>query len=151
MTSKLKRIIAEELLSTEFSFLVTMNVEHPGVGVPAHVKLGALRLSPQVAVVSLVVGYKLSIPIQDLVVDDEGITATLSFNRTPYWCSMPWDAILGFAGAGGKPIVAFNPETSTEARALPEWATTGGSKPKLKSKIPKLRLVWSASDEKTSA
>jgi hypothetical protein len=135
----LKRLVAEELLANVAGFLVSMNVEHPEVELPTVVKLGALRLSPEVAVVSVIIGHRLPKPISDLHVDDEGITATLSFNLAPHLCFMPWDAVVGYADAYGRPIVAFNPE--------PEVIVA--LRPTPKSKRPGLRLVQN--DEKTSA
>src|SRR4051812_40707945 len=41
----------------------------------------------------LEVGMDMPIPIPDLEVDDAGITCTLSFNRTPFWCRIPLAAV----------------------------------------------------------
>ena len=38
------------------------------------------------------VGHSLSPPIPDLLVTDEAVSCTLSFNRSPFWCKMPWNA-----------------------------------------------------------
>ena len=38
-------------------------------------------------------GLDLRPPIPDLVIDDEGVRCTLSFNRTPFKCTLPWAAI----------------------------------------------------------
>jgi hypothetical protein len=138
VTSKIKRLVAEELLATESGFMVSMNVEHPDVEIPPHVKFGALRLSPEIAVVSLIIGHRLAVPIQDLIMDEDGITATLTFHRTLHWCSMPWGAIVGFADRDGKPIVAFNAGGKTEPKA-PRLNIRATLKPK--PKRPALRLV----------
>lgn len=42
----------------------------------------------------LQVGLNLAVSIRDLEVDDDGVTCTLSFNRSPFWCRMPWSAIF---------------------------------------------------------
>jgi stringent starvation protein B len=40
------------------------------------------------------VGYSLSPPIPDLLVTAEAVSCTLSFNRSPFWCKMPWSVIF---------------------------------------------------------
>lgn len=41
----------------------------------------------------LLLGLNLPIPIPDLHVGNDGITATLSFSRSPYECFIPWKAL----------------------------------------------------------
>jgi hypothetical protein len=36
---------------------------------------------------------------RDLRVDEQGISVTLSFNRTPHFVMIPWDAVQGFMDA----------------------------------------------------
>jgi hypothetical protein len=40
----------------------------------------------------------MTVPIPDLVIDDDGISATLSFNRTPFLCRVPWTAVFALVG-----------------------------------------------------
>jgi len=65
-----------------------------GVELPEH-----LKTDPAVV---LQLGYQLAVPIVDLTVDDAGVSATLSFRRTPFHCKIPWPAIYGMAGADGR-------------------------------------------------
>jgi len=53
--------------------------------VPPHLK--------QQAHLILQIGLNMPVSIPDLEVTDEGITCTLSFNRSPVWCRLPWSAI----------------------------------------------------------
>jgi stringent starvation protein B len=53
----------------------------------------------------LQIGLNMNIPIPDLNLDDEGITCTLSFNRAPFWCRLPWDAIYALVGEDGRGMV----------------------------------------------
>src|SRR5262249_52084066 len=53
----------------------------------------------------LQVGLNMAIPIPDLKVDDEGVTCTLSFNRKPFWCRLPWTAIFALVGEDMKGMV----------------------------------------------
>jgi stringent starvation protein B len=52
------------------------------------------------------VGYTLSPPIPDLKVSEEGVSATLSFNRSPYLCRMPWAVIFAIVSdVSGRGVV----------------------------------------------
>lgn len=53
----------------------------------------------------LQVGLNMAIPIPDLKLDDTGITCTLSFNRAPFWCRLPWSAIYALVGEDGRGMV----------------------------------------------
>ncbi|MFT3773571.1 MAG: ClpXP protease specificity-enhancing factor SspB [Minicystis sp.] len=50
----------------------------------------------------LQVGLNMAIPIPDLRLDDDGISCTLSFNRAPFWCKIPWTAIYALVGEDGR-------------------------------------------------
>jgi hypothetical protein len=51
---------------------------------------------------ALAFGRDLATPIPDLEVDAQGIRATLSFDRRPFHCTLPWEAIYAMtAGEGG--------------------------------------------------
>jgi hypothetical protein len=88
------------LLETGLSVLVKINATHPCVVLPGH-------LSSRDSVV-LEIGYNLPVPIPDLTLDDAGITCTLSFNRIPFLCFIPLEAISGFGGAAVKEICNKN-------------------------------------------
>jgi stringent starvation protein B len=46
----------------------------------------------------LQVGLNMPVPIRDLNLDDEGMTCTLSFNRTPFFCVVPWASVYAVVG-----------------------------------------------------
>lgn len=46
----------------------------------------------------LQVGLNMPVPIRDLHLDDEGMTCTLSFNRTPFFCVVPWTSVYAVVG-----------------------------------------------------
>jgi stringent starvation protein B len=46
----------------------------------------------------LQVGLNMPVPIRDLHLDDEGMTCTLSFNRTPFFCVVPWSSVYAVVG-----------------------------------------------------
>ncbi len=101
--------------------------------------------------VVLQLGYNMSVPILDLVVDDAGIRATLSFRRQPFACVVPWRAIYGISD--GKERAVF-PEDAPpdllderpggETRTPPAVPTTPTTTPTTPSKKPRpshLKLV----------
>lgn len=53
----------------------------------------------------LQVGLNMAVRIPDLEVGDEGVSCTLSFNRSPFWCFMPWTAIYGLVGEDGRGMI----------------------------------------------
>ncbi|MEZ4339869.1 MAG: hypothetical protein R3B82_24880, partial [Sandaracinaceae bacterium] len=76
-----KREVALALLERG-SLFVHLDPRVEGVVVPDY-----LRSQPQLV---LQVGLGLAVPIPDLEVDDEGVFGTLSFNRSPFYCRVPW-------------------------------------------------------------
>jgi stringent starvation protein B len=49
------------------------------------------KKQPQLA---LDIGLNLPVPIRDLDLGEEGVSCTLSFNRSPHFCFVPWSAIF---------------------------------------------------------
>jgi hypothetical protein len=94
----------------------------------------------------LQVGLNMPVPILDLNVDEKGVSCTLSFNRSPQFCRVPWNAIYALVGEDGRgmvwpddvpPEVASETRPGREARSKqkghlravdPEARSSGGSK-----------------------
>jgi stringent starvation protein B len=74
---------------------IHLDPRRPGVVVPRQV-------SSQPSLTLAVAHAGLRIAIPDLVVDDEGIRATLSFGNQPFACVIPWSAVYGLADPTGK-------------------------------------------------
>ncbi len=53
----------------------------------------------------LQVGLNMAVPIPDLHVDEHGLSCTLSFNRSPFFCMIPWPAIFALVGENGQAMV----------------------------------------------
>lgn len=51
------------------------------------------------------VGLNMAVPINDLAFDDTGFSCTLSFNRTPFWCSVPWTHVFAIMGDEDRAVV----------------------------------------------
>ena len=61
-----------------------------------------LKRQPQLV---LQIGLNMAIPIPDLEVDDAGLSCTLSFNRSPHHCQIPWGAVFALVGDNGRGMV----------------------------------------------
>ena len=53
----------------------------------------------------LQVGLNMPVPIRDLNVDDNGISCTLSFSRSPFFCVIPWPSVFALVGENGQAMV----------------------------------------------
>jgi stringent starvation protein B len=91
-----KKAVALELLERT-SVFIHLDPRRPGVIVPQN-----FLKQPQLV---LQIGLNMAIPIVDLDVGDEGISCTLSFNKRPCFCYLPWDAIYALIGEGGGGMV----------------------------------------------
>ena len=50
-------------------------------------------------------GLNLPVPIPDLAIDEDGVFGTLSFNRSPFGCTVPWSAVFALVGDDGMGMV----------------------------------------------
>lgn len=80
----------------------------------------------------------MAIPIPDLRVDDDGVFATLSFQRSPYTCWIPWDAVFAVVSDDGKGMMW--PEN------LPEEIATDVDREFAKMGAAELEEVLAAAD-----
>jgi len=74
-----------------------LDARRAGVVVPAHLK-GEPHLVLQY-------GHDLPIPIPDLQVDEHGVSATLSFARTPSPTVIPWSAVYVVTAMDGRGVL----------------------------------------------
>jgi len=71
----------------------------------------------------LQVGLNMAVPIPDLHVDDQGLSCTLSFNRAPHFCLIPWASVFALVGANGQAMVWAEDvpaEVAAQAQKAPE-------------------------------
>jgi hypothetical protein len=83
-----------------------------GVVVPAWFKR-----QPQLV---LQVGLNMPVPIPDLRVDEAGMSCTLSFNRSPFFCIVPWSSVYAMVGDDARGMVwpdDVPPEVAVQGRA----------------------------------
>jgi len=91
-----KKAVALDLLERT-SLFVHLDPRKPGVIVPL-----VFGKQPQLV---LQIGLNMAIAIPDLEVNDTGISCTLSFNRRPHLCRLPWSAIYALIGQEGGGMV----------------------------------------------
>ena len=53
----------------------------------------------------LQIGLNMPMPIPDLRLDDDGLSCTLSFNRSPFFCVVPWASVFAMVGEDGRGMV----------------------------------------------
>jgi len=105
-----KKEVALALLERS-SVHVHLDPRPTGVVVPAWFKK-----QPQLV---LQVGLNMPVPIPDLRLDEEGLSCTLSFNRTPFFCAVPWSSVYALVGDDGRGMVwpdDVPPEVANQAR-----------------------------------
>jgi stringent starvation protein B len=82
----------------------------------------------------LQIGLNMPVPITDLEVSDDSVSCTLSFNRSPFFCLIPWRAVYALVGADGRAMVwpdDIPPEVAAQAakaarQQAPEKEKRGG-------------------------
>jgi len=53
----------------------------------------------------LKIGLNMQVPIPDLRLDEESMSCTLSFNRSPFYCVVPWTSVFAMVGEDGRGMV----------------------------------------------
>jgi stringent starvation protein B len=91
-----KKDVALALLE-QASMYIHLDPRAEAVQVPAWFKK-----QPQLV---LQVGLNMAVPIPDLHVDEQGLSCTLSFNRAPFFCMIPWPAVFALVGENGQAMV----------------------------------------------
>jgi stringent starvation protein B len=84
----------------------------------------------------LQVGLNMAVAIPDLEVDDEGIFCTLSFNRRPFYCRLPWHAVYALVSDEDRRGVVWPEDAPRESQLA-----SPGKVDQQAAKRPKLRAV----------
>lgn len=119
-----KKDVALALLESS-SVFVHLDPRADGVTVPPWFKK-----QPQLV---LQIGLNMPVPIPDLSLDGDGVSCTLSFNRSPQFCNVPWKAIYALVGEDGRGMV-WPDDVPPEVAAQTRVVAAEGSKPKRKKK-----------------
>jgi stringent starvation protein B len=91
-----KKDVALALLEKS-SIYVHLDPRQPAVVVP-----NWFKKQPQLV---LQVGLDMAVKIPDLRLDDDGMSCTLSFNRAPFFCVVPWTSVFAMVGDDGRGMV----------------------------------------------
>lgn len=113
--------VALALLQTAASVYVHLDPRGVDVRVPAWFKK-----QPQLV---LQVGLNMAVAIPDLDVGEEALSCTLSFNRRPEYCVIPWTAIYGLVGDDGRGMVWPDSVPPEVAAAAEGRGTAKGAEP----------------------
>src|SRR5580698_10018611 len=127
-----KKEVALALLERS-SVHVHLDPRAMGVVVPA-----GFKKQPQLV---LQIGLNMPVPIPDLRLDEEGMSCTLSFNRTPFFCVVPWLCVYAMVGDDGRGMVwpdDVPPEVASQARGR-EGDTAGVKRPAKRADGPDAR------------
>jgi hypothetical protein len=114
----------KELLRAENSVFVHVDTRLDGVNLPK-----PLLGRPQVA---LQLGYNMTVPVRDLTMDQHEWSATLSFDRTPFFCTIPWAAVYLIVGDSGRGA-SWPDDIPFEARVQREDGQRGYPRPRFKN------------------
>lgn len=113
-------------LLEQSSVYIHLDPRQKGVRVPPQFKK-----QPQLV---LQVGLNMPIPIRDLDIDDAGISCTLSFNRSPFHCVMPYASIFALVGEDGRGMVwpdDVPPEVARQSQQSPKTKERPGGRPRM--------------------
>lgn len=75
----------------------------------------------------LKIGLNMPVPIPDLRVEDDSMSCTLSFNRSPFYCVVPWSGVFAMVGEDGRGMVW--PDDVPQELAVKAVETTEGAGP----------------------
>jgi len=76
----------------------------------------------------LQIGLNMPVPIPDLRLDEEGMSCTLSFNRAPFFCVVPWGSVFAMVGEDGRGMVWPEDVPAEVARQAQMRAVDGAAK-----------------------
>jgi hypothetical protein len=90
MSAREKHDVVQVILERSKTVLLHLVPNREGVVVPPQFKEQE-RLVLQV-------GWEMPVPIPDLEIDENGIRGTLTFNREPFYCVVPWVSLFAAVG-----------------------------------------------------
>lgn len=92
----------------------------------------------------LQIGLNFPIPIRDLEIDEAGVRCSLSFNRQPFYCVIPWSAVYALIAEDGQATVwptevpnELAPGTGMDVGDAPQAVRTRKPKDKSAPKKPR--------------
>lgn len=92
------------------------------------------------------VGYSLSPPIPDLEIGEKAVSCTLSFNRSPSWCELPFEAIYAVISDSDGRGVVWPEDVPIESQLLRGPRVPREERPKPKIVPPAAQRATPASE-----
>jgi stringent starvation protein B len=89
----------------------------------------------------LQVGLNMAVRIPDLEVQDDAVSCTLSFNRSPFFCYVPWKAVFALVGEDGKGMLWPDDIPKEVAAQQAERAQTAQQKEEARQKVRPVEAV----------
>ena len=129
-SAQAKRDFAIALLQ-ESSLFIHLDPRREGATVPSW-----LKRQPQLV---LQVGLNMAVRIPDLDIGEQAICCTLSFNRSPFFCYIPWSAIFGLVGEDGRGRIWPEDVPIEIASQMQKEASKEPAKGNVKSQRPSAR------------
>ncbi len=102
----------------------------------------------------LQVGLNMPVPIPDLRLDEEGMSCTLSFNRAPFFCVVPWSSVYAMVGDDGRGMVwpdDVPPEVASQARGRESDTAAAKRGPAKRADAQEARAREGATSRRSSA
>jgi stringent starvation protein B len=122
------------------SVFIHLDPRHEEVRVPAWFKK-----QPQLV---LQVGLNMAVSIPDLDVADDAVTCTLSFNRSPFFCYIPWAAIFALVAEDGKGMLWPNDIPKEVAAQQAERAQKEAQRERMRAVGPEPQKPGAAAEAK---
>lgn len=132
MSSEHKRRFIEALFEQNTLVRVYINPQARGLRVPEWLYKAPFFFE---------LGLNLPIPIPDLQLTEDGFTATLSFQRLPYKCVVPWTAVFAIAPASDEAHGLVWAEDLPAVQGVSANSESPAKPVPLKQQVPKLALA----------
>jgi hypothetical protein len=119
--TKSRRDVIKDWLDTGALVRLYVELARPGVKLPEQ--------DHGVAALCLDIGWPaaLAIPIKDLELGHAGVYGTFSFNRTPFYCEVPYSALLGVQNRQTDEVIAFVPDAGNVQVTAPKVSADGAA------------------------
>jgi len=124
--SCVKRAAFTEALVIADFIQIVCATHMPGVVVPIR------YMGKETRTIALNIGYRLTRPIPDLVVDEWGVCGTLLFNDKPFYVKLPWESVWNINHPSIPVGMMFSMEPGGAVSELADAPLLPAQKPTLK-------------------
>lgn len=93
----------QDLLGTGLDVLMIVDLTHKDIDIPKYLTEKSIKFENKPCV-----GLEIGCNIPDLNLSHHGVSCTLNFNRVPYFCYVPWEAIMAYGGSAADQLRKYN-------------------------------------------